>query len=115
MADEQVDILALSQDLGKSVLESLKSDLGAEWDALPKEEKDAAKRLAEAYMALKLREKLGENVDEQLGFVEVGIKNFRVSGEIAFSESFAKGVNTAASLLGSFLLGRLSEFIPLGS
>lgn len=111
MADE-LTILDLAQDLGKDVLNSVKDDLGGEWDLLTDVEKETLERNSKKYMELKLREKLGEDVSEQLAAVDSVILDFRTQGAIAVSAAFVKGVQQAGALLGAFLLGNLPSILP---
>lgn len=86
-------------------LEGIKDRLDGKWDSFTEVQRDSAKRAAERYLGLKVKQAGGEDVSIELKFVETTIGEFEVAAKIAISDIFFEEMKKAAEALGSFLSG----------
>lgn len=88
--------------------ETFKSILGDRFDSLTDRQKDSAQRCLKRLTKLKLKELQGEDVSEDLEFIQVTVDEFKLAGQIALADAindaFWKGVNKASAALGIFLV-----------
>ena len=103
------DLKQLASALGDDVVNEVKTTLGADYDSLTDEQKDAIKRTGAKLMELQLRARSGEDVTEKLQAVESTVQDWKVWGAISASEAFYAGVQKVAKTLGTFLGGFAAE------
>jgi len=98
----------LVKEYGDQALANLQVDMGDRWNLLTDAQKSATERSMKRLVALDLKKRAGEDVDDDLKFVRATVNEIKLAAEIAVSDifwdAFWKGLNKALDALGTFLV-----------
>jgi len=79
------------------------------WDSLTHEQKTAAARTMRRYLALQKRKQAGEDVAEDVEFLEATVAEFVTAGEIELADAFNDAFWAAAEKATGVLISALTK------
>lgn len=102
----------LVKDWTKQAFESTKEQMGEEWDNVTDAQKESLQRALKRHVQLKIKEHNGEDVSDQLAFVDTTINGFKLAGQIKLYSVTKSVLGEVLEGLGKFLAGVVKGTIP---
>ena len=102
----------LIKEWSDKALVKLKNEMQAEWDNVSGAQKQSAKRAIKRAIQLKIKEAKGEDVSDQLAFVNTTITGFKLAGQIRLYSVTKSVLGEILEGLGKFLAGVVKGSIP---
>jgi len=102
----------LVKEWSEKGLEKIKNEMQAEWDNISATHKSALTRAVKRSVQLKIKESKGEDVSDQLAFVDTTLNGFRLAGQIRLYSVAKSVLGDILEALGKFLIGLAKGTIP---
>jgi hypothetical protein len=98
----------LVKEYGDQAFSHIQIEMGDRWNLLTDAQKSSTERSMKRLVALDIKKRAGEDVDEDLAFVKSTVNEIKLAAEIAVSDifwtAFWNGVDKALAALGTFLV-----------
>ena len=114
--------MSSAAELGKQVLEEVKTSLGDDYDSLTKEQTDSIEETATMLMAKQIELATTDDATKkqeltaQIEALESIVQDWKVWGVLGVEDAFWKGVSKVAATIGTFLASfateALSRIVP---
>jgi hypothetical protein len=102
----------LVKDWTEKAFKTIQIELGAEWDNVTGAQKASLKRALKRSVQLKIKESKGEDVSDQLAFIDTTINGFKLAGQVKLYSVTKSVLGEVLEGLGKFLAGVAKGLIP---